>query len=408
MFSKWNDIKLIISDFDGVMTDNRILVDDEGKESAYVSRADGQAIHILRAMGIELVIMSTEVKGIVEKRAKKLTVECLHGISDKAECLKKYCSDRNIQLKDVAYIGNDINDYEAMKLVGLKIVPNDAYDVVKKIADYVTRARGGYGVIREIAEVMQTRRIDKSYLVLQNNVQYKDIHAGERVFILCSGPSISQLNLTLLKDEKTIAVNSFYLHKDCQAISPTYYCEPAFEEYFSFDTVAQHLREMERSTPRAHYFFGLEEKNIVDQMEEFNNRYVNYISFSKDGDKSDIDLTVPVIGVQSVSIMALEIAVYMGFQKIYLLGTEHDFLVTGKYTHFYNYQESIAATEDKNLDDEGRMADSYDELLTAAYILWSQYKVLRKIAEKKGIKIYNATPGGVLDLFERVDYHKLF
>lgn len=408
MFSNWNDIKLIISDFDGVMTDNRILVDERGNESAYVSRADGQAIHILRAMGIELVIMSTETKGIVEKRAEKFNVECLNGISDKAKCLKKYCNDRNIELKNVAYIGNDINDYEAMKLVGLKIVPDDAYNVVKKIADYVTKAKGGYGVIREIAELMQTKRADKPNPVLQNNIRYKDIHTGERVFILCSGPSISKLDLTLLKDEKTIAVNSFYLHKDCQLISPTYYCEPAFEEYSSFETLAQHLTEMEQAAPRAQYFFGLSEKETVDKVKEFNNRCVNYIFFTNNYDRLDVDLTRSVMRVQSVSIMALEIALYMGFKEIYLLGTEHDSLLTGKYTHFYDYHESVAAKEVKCIDEQGNIENAFDEELAAIYNLWNQYKILRKIAEKKGIKIYNATPGGVLDLFERKDYYTLF
>lgn len=408
MCSRWEDIKLIVSDFDGVMTDNRIIIDEQGNESAYVSRADGQAIGMFRDMGIDLIIMSTEINGIVEKRAKKLMVECLHGISDKAKCLEKYCKDKNIALKEVAYIGNDINDYGAMKLVGLKIVPCDAYDAVKKIADYVTNARGGYGVIREIAEMMQAKREDKSGYLLQKNAQYKDIHAGERVFILCCGPSISKLDLTLLKNEKTIAVNSFYLHKDCRLISPTYYCEPAFEEYSSFDTVAHHLREMRQAAPNAHYFFGINERKTVEQLEEFRNAHVNYMSFSNNADKSDIDLTSSVIGVQSVSIMALEIAIYMGFKEIYLLGTEHDALVSGKYMHFYNYYDSVSARENKNLDDQGNMEESFDAILSSYYVLWEQYKILKKIAHKKFLRIYNATPGGVLDLFERKEYHKLF
>jgi YrbI family 3-deoxy-D-manno-octulosonate 8-phosphate phosphatase len=151
----WNNIQLMVSDFDGVMTDNRVLVDENGKESVFVSRADGQAIHILRDMGIDLVIMSTEINGVVAKRAEKLKVECIQCLSDKAQQLKKYSDDRNISLENIAYIGNDINDYNAMKLAGIKIVPNDAYEVVKDIADYVTEAKGGYGVIREIAEIIK-------------------------------------------------------------------------------------------------------------------------------------------------------------------------------------------------------------------------------------------------------------
>lgn len=159
---EWEKIKIIISDFDGVMTDDRVLVDEEGKESVYVSRADGQAVHILRNLGIELVIMSTETNGVVGKRAQKLGVECVQSIRDKAKCLKEYCEHRNILLDNVAYIGNDINDYEAMKLAEIKIVPQDAYEEVKQIADYITTVNGGYGVVREVAGVIQRNKKDIS------------------------------------------------------------------------------------------------------------------------------------------------------------------------------------------------------------------------------------------------------
>lgn len=154
MASKWENIKLIVSDFDGVMTDNRVLLDEDGKEAVYVSRADGQAVHILRSLGIDLIILSTETNKVVERRAKKMGVEYIQSVFDKAECLRKYCEEKDILLHNIAYIGNDVNDYEAMQLVGMRIVPCDAYDVVKDIADYVTEAKGGYGVIREVAEIV--------------------------------------------------------------------------------------------------------------------------------------------------------------------------------------------------------------------------------------------------------------
>lgn len=122
MSNKWRDISLIVSDFDGVMTDDRILVDETGKESAYVCRADGQGINILRALGIELVIISTEINEVVQKRADKLKVACIHGVGDKAGCMKRFCAEKDIPLNRVAYIGNDVNDYDAMLLAGIKIV----------------------------------------------------------------------------------------------------------------------------------------------------------------------------------------------------------------------------------------------------------------------------------------------
>ena len=158
MCLKWSSIKLIVSDFDGVMTDNRVLVDETGKESVYVSRADGQGINILWSLGIALVIISTEKNNTVEKRAEKLKVECIQSVINKKECLKQYCSEKNIELNDVAYVGNDINDFEAMQIVGWKIVPQDAYSEVKSIADFITETKGGYGVIREIADIIRASR----------------------------------------------------------------------------------------------------------------------------------------------------------------------------------------------------------------------------------------------------------
>lgn len=158
MEGKWKDIVLIVSDFDGVMTDNRVMVDETGKESVYVSRADGQGINILRSLGIELAIISTEINDVVEKRAEKLKVECIHGVADKAACMKRYCIERGIPLDKVAYIGNDVNDYDVMLLAGMKIVPRDAYEEVKAIADFVTDVKGGYGVIREIAGIIKQHK----------------------------------------------------------------------------------------------------------------------------------------------------------------------------------------------------------------------------------------------------------
>lgn len=155
MGKAWKDIKLIISDFDGVLTDNRVIVGEDGREYVCVSRADGQAVHILRDLGMDLVIMSTETNGVVGQRAKKMGVECIQAVTDKAECLQNYCKEKNILLSQIAYIGNDINDYEAMKLAAVKVVPQDAYEIVKNIADYVTEAKGGYGVVRELAAIIE-------------------------------------------------------------------------------------------------------------------------------------------------------------------------------------------------------------------------------------------------------------
>lgn len=246
--------------------------------------------------------------------------------------------------------------------------------------------------------------------ILQKNSRYKNIHEGERVFILCTGPSVSEMELTRLKGEKTIAVSSFCLHKDCQYISPDYYCVPTFESYFSFDLATERLRRIQKTTLQADYFFSIHEKQFIDKMEEYDNRCVNYIAFdSMSGYEScDIDLTGLVLAPQSVSIMALEIALYMGFKTIYLIGTEHDALITKQYTHFYDYNQSIVSQNNKYENEQGDAGEGFDLLLTSTYALWKQYKIMKQIAESNGAKICNATKGGILDVFERVDFDKLF
>lgn len=149
--------KIIVSDFDGVMTDNQVWINEKGEETVMVSRADGMGIEMLRKCGVEVIIMSTETNAVVSARAKKLKIPVLQAVKDKEITLKKYCDDRNISLSDVMYVGNDINDLPALKIAGYKVVPNDAYKQVKDIADVVLRTNGGQGVLREIAEMIGER-----------------------------------------------------------------------------------------------------------------------------------------------------------------------------------------------------------------------------------------------------------
>ena len=137
------EIKLIVYDFDGVMTDNHVFVDENGKETVMVNRGDGWGVNMIRALGIRQVIISTEVNPVVEKRANKLKLDVIHGVEDKRITVIKYCEQEGIDLQDVMYIGNDLNDYEAMNVVGVKGVPADAEPEVKKIADWVSRKNGG-------------------------------------------------------------------------------------------------------------------------------------------------------------------------------------------------------------------------------------------------------------------------
>jgi len=143
------NIKLICYDFDGVMTDNKVYIDHEGREMVQVNRADGLGVSEIKNLGLAQIIISTEKNPVVSERSRKLGLTCLHGVSNKSDKLKKYCKKNNINLDEVAYVGNDINDLEAMKLAGVTFCPADAHSSVKNISDHILSSKGGEGVVRE-------------------------------------------------------------------------------------------------------------------------------------------------------------------------------------------------------------------------------------------------------------------
>ena len=149
-----NSIKLLVYDFDGVMTDNKVFVDQYGNEMVQVSRADGLGIAEIRKLGIQQMILSTETNTVVSARAKKLDLFCLQGVDNKAHALTEYCNVHQISLSDVAYVGNDINDLEVMKLVGTTFCPADAYTSIKEISQCILVTKGGEGVSREILDLL--------------------------------------------------------------------------------------------------------------------------------------------------------------------------------------------------------------------------------------------------------------
>jgi len=145
-------IDLIVYDFDGVMTDNRVSLTEDGLESVVCNRADGLGVDLLRRAGIPQIIISTETNNVVRARACKLGLEALHGVPDKRKALVDYCEERGFELRRVAYVGNDLNDLDAMQCVGFPVSPADGHAAVRALAYLVTRAVGGAGVVRELAD----------------------------------------------------------------------------------------------------------------------------------------------------------------------------------------------------------------------------------------------------------------
>ncbi len=145
------DIDAVVLDFDGTQTDDRVLIDTDGKEFVSVHRGDGLGIAALRKSGLKMLILSTEQNPVVAARARKLQIPVLHGIDRKDLALKQWCEEQGIAPERVLYVGNDVNDLPCFALVGWPVAVASAHDVVRGAARAVTTVPGGDGAIREIA-----------------------------------------------------------------------------------------------------------------------------------------------------------------------------------------------------------------------------------------------------------------
>lgn len=148
-------VRLIAFDFDGVFTDNGVYVFEDGREAVKCTRADGIGLAKLRRLGVEAVIISSEVNPVVGKRAEKLGLPYVHGCEDKRAALAAFLEERGLSFAQAAYVGNDINDFSCLTAVLLPIVVEDAHPDVLDAARYRTRAQGGHGAVREVCDLFE-------------------------------------------------------------------------------------------------------------------------------------------------------------------------------------------------------------------------------------------------------------
>lgn len=149
------EIKLLLTDCDGCLTDAGMYYSERGDELKKFNTRDGMGFKLLKENGILTGIITSENVELNKRRADKLKLDFLEmGCIDKAASVEKICKEKGIDLKNVAYVGDDINDIEIMRLVGLGCAPADAAQEVRDIARIVTRAKGGEGVIREVTEII--------------------------------------------------------------------------------------------------------------------------------------------------------------------------------------------------------------------------------------------------------------
>ena len=152
--------KILFTDFDGCLTNDKVKTNIFGKESIVANRKDGMAVKRLRNLGIEVIITTAETNEVVDKRAKKMKVEILKGLQNKLESITQYLKHRNLTWKDVWYLGNDVNDLGAIENAALSLCPIDAsYEVFTKSKVVLSR-RGGEGLLAEIASRLEGNSIE--------------------------------------------------------------------------------------------------------------------------------------------------------------------------------------------------------------------------------------------------------
>lgn len=147
-------VKLIVFDFDGVFTDNRVWVHQDGSEMVAASRGDGMGISLLRRAGIEAVVLSTETNPVVTARCAKMKIEARQGLQDKAQALQALLQEKCIPSEQVVYLGNDINDVGCFPLVGCALVTADAHPSAVEAADLQLKSPGGFGAVRELCDLV--------------------------------------------------------------------------------------------------------------------------------------------------------------------------------------------------------------------------------------------------------------
>ena len=147
--------KVIFTDFDGCLTDDRVWLNQDGEEFVAANRKDGLAIQRLKKLGIQVVIASTETNKVVLARGNKIGVEVLQGLADKVEAIDKYLKKNNLVWKDIWYVGNDVNDLGAIEKAKFSICPADAVKRVKKSVNLILKTKGGHGILEEIVSNLE-------------------------------------------------------------------------------------------------------------------------------------------------------------------------------------------------------------------------------------------------------------
>lgn len=250
--------------------------------------------------------------------------------------------------------------------------------------------------------------VARNQATLQLNRQLKDRHAGQRCFVLATGPSIKRQPLHRLAGQTCISVANFFVHPDAPAIRPAYHAIAPFHPPITEAGWQAWMAEVAAGTGDATLLFGLTDLERNAAGGHFAGREQYHLGFGTPIDlltAHGADLTRPMPSPQSVTVMACYAALYMGFAEVVLLGCDHDWIMhLDTSAHFYR-EDKHALNRDGYGEYHGdRGFDGY----CGDYVrLWDQYRAVKQVADGRGVRVVNATAGGLLDVFPRASLESL-
>ncbi|WP_432821423.1 hypothetical protein [Trichloromonas sp.] len=289
------------------------------------------------------------------------------------------------------------------------------YTALKKLA-YWGLPRGVYQLLEQLRDHRapdQRASLNSQVAHLaKDNTVFKDQHKGERCFILATGPSVAQQDLRSLADEHCIAVSHFFLHRDIRVISPQYHVVAPYHSPFTFAEVEKLVDGMHENYSKnticffchAPYQYSTYEFFRLHPEKSFQDTYLIDYTHSSDLNEqnhlrqSTWDIAASPFQVRTVIYAAIQLAFYMGFKEVYLVGCDHDYLHDTKRVsdhHFYKEEEGVSDVEHLSGFTTERWFKEY-------YFRWQQYRLMQEYAKQRGCQILNATKGGMLDVFPRV------
>jgi len=242
--------------------------------------------------------------------------------------------------------------------------------------------------------------------ILQNNEKLLNRHKRERCFILGSGSSVLSQDLSKLIGENVIAVSSSYMHKDYSSIKPKYHVLPNILDghgsVFTKDEFVNWLREMDQKTLAAEMFFHIGDKALIEENELFKGRTIHWNEYVRWNGRSDFEINLAKVpAIWSVSEFAITVALYLGFEKIYLVGFDHDWF-NGSMVYFYDKNSGDLL---KPSAEKAAFADAEFQMRRHAD-MFRKYRYLYDI--RNNIYNANANQNSYVDVFPKVEFDSLF